>query len=751
MTAATSKGSSAKAKTQTPTRGIAETGAAYEPSYKAAAIAALLVFILYYLTLSPSAWMWDTGEYMAAAKVLGLPHPPGNPFFMLIGNVFGQLPLPGSYAQQINTMAALASAASAGFWFLVTERILSGWLPKSWQRLTGAALATLIGATAFTVWNQSVVNEKVYTMTLFFFCAVSWLMISWTDDPEGPKANKRLLLVAYLLGLGYANHPAGFLAMPAVGVAILVRRWQTLLDWRLLLKGALVLMLGLTPFIYEPIRAAYFPPLNEGEPTACVEKIAVSCTFTELTKTRLMANINREQYGDKLTRGAPYSAQVGMWWLYFKWQWLRDAYNESPALQAILAVLFLTLGLLGGYVHYSRDRRTFWYFGPLMFTLTLALIYYMNFKYGWSQAPELADSVDREVRDRDYFYIWSYSAWGVWASLGLVYIWQSVAEMLDRNVDESFDKAGYATRRSWLLATPILLLACVPLVGNWKTASHRGDTFAAEWGKDMLNSVEPYGILITNGDNDTFPLWYAQEVEGVRQDVLVLVTSYLNTDWFVRQIIRRPVREYDAAKGPAMYRGKTWAKPAGPPIDWTYAQADAQMEYMEIREPQVFRQRNIVTTIQPGILQRDQIVTLTLIKDAYPERSIYFSTGGYGRQLGLGKYTLRQGVVEKLVENPIVPNKDTIQTGDGYLDLNTTYKLWTEVYKGPKELIDQGNWFDRPSFGIPYTYTVTGYVLSQALKGNGRTAEASQVLKQVTEMATAARLTDVLAGLASDR
>jgi hypothetical protein len=108
-------------------------------------------------------------------------------------------------------------------------------------------------------------------------------------------------------------------------------------------------------------------------------------------------------------------------------------------------------------------------------------------------------------------------------------------------------------------------------------------------------------------------------------------------------------------------------------------------------------------------------------------------------------------VVEKLVENPIVPNKDTVQIGDGYLDLNTTYRLWTEVYKGPKELIDIGNWFDRPSFGIPYTYTVTGYVLAEALKGNGRTAEAARVLKQVTDIATAARLTDVLAGLGGDR
>jgi hypothetical protein len=576
-------------------------------------------------------------------------------------------------------------------------------------------------------------------------------MISWTDDPEGPKADKRLLLVAYLLGLGYANHPAGFLAMPAVGVAILVKRWQTFLNWRLVLKGVVVLALGLTPFIYEPIRAAYFPPLNEGEPTACVDKIETSCTFSELTKKRLMDNINREQYGKKLERGAPYTAQVGMWWLYFKWQWLRDAYSQSPALQAILAVLFLALGLIGGYVHYTQDRRTFWYFGPLMFTLTLALIYYMNFKYGWSQAPELGDSVQREVRDRDYFYIWSYSAWGVWAAIGLVYIWQSIAELLDRTPDVETDAAGYASRRSWLLATPVLLIAFVPLVGNWKAASHRGDTFAAEWGKDMLNSVEPYGILITNGDNDTFPLWYAQEVEGVRQDVLVLVTSYLNTDWFVRQIIRRPVREYDAANGPAIYRGKVWPKPKGPPLKWTYAEADAQPDYMELRQAQTFKQRNIVTTIQPGYLTRDQIVTLTLIKDAYPERSVFFSTGGYGRTLGLAPYSLRQGLVEKLVENPIVPSKDTVKVGDGYLDVPTSYALWTQVYKGPKELIDIGNWWDRPSFGIPYTYTVTGFILADALKSQGETAKASSVMKEVTDMAQAARITDVLQGLGSDK
>src|SRR5665811_2598033 len=134
--------------TTVPTRRFEENG--YKPSYFPAAIAAALVFVLYLLTLAPSVAMWDTGEYMAAVKVLGIPHPPGNPFFMLLGHAFASLPLPLSYGGRINIMAALASALSAGFWFLITERIVARWIAERWQRLVVASIATLIGATAFT-------------------------------------------------------------------------------------------------------------------------------------------------------------------------------------------------------------------------------------------------------------------------------------------------------------------------------------------------------------------------------------------------------------------------------------------------------------------------------------------------------------------------------------------------------------------------------------------------------------------------
>jgi hypothetical protein len=688
------------------------------------------MFLLYFATLSPSAWMWDTGEYMAAVKVLGLPHPPGNPLFILIANAFAKLPLPGSYAQHINTLAAVASAASAGTWFLVSERIISSWLEERWQRITVASLATLIGGTAFTVWNQSVVNEKVYTVSLLFFAVVSWLTLTWIDDSRGPRANRKLLAILYLLGLGYTNHPAGLLALPAVGLAVLATRWRVLLDWRVVGRGVALLALGLTPFLYEPIRSAHFPIINQGETTGCVTEIAVACTLSKVTKDRLMYNINREQYGDKLERFAPYTAQVSGWWLYFKWQWLRDPYNEKAPLQAMLAVLFLSLGVLGGYVHWKTSRRTFVYFGPLMFTLTLALIYYMNFKYGWSQAPELGDNVDREVRDRDYFYIWSFSAWGIWAALGLAHVWASLAERFPRSNE---------LRRPWLLAAPVLLVAFIPLVANYHAVDHRGDTFARDYATDVLNSVEPYGILITNGDNDTYPLWYAQEVEGTRKDVMVLVGMHLNIDWSIRQIIRRPVREYEAEKGPAIFRGKTWTRPQGSPLKMTFEEADTIPLYVELRDPQVFRKGSIVATVPPGFIDREQIVTLRLIKDTFPDRPIYFPLANNARKLGLDRYLLTQGLVERLVDHPIVPTADTVVVADRFVDVPRTAALW-KAYEAPDTLARIGQWVDQASANVPTTYVWAGVRARDALIKAGERDTAGIVTKKIVSVAQATRL-----------
>jgi hypothetical protein len=734
----------------------------YRPSYLAATIVTLAVFVLYVLTLAPSTAMWDTSEYITAAYTLGLPHPPGNPLFVLIGRVFAILPIARTVAVRINLLAAICSAISAGMWFLITERVLVSWFAERWQRILGGSLAALIGATAFTVWNQSVVNEKVYTVSLLGIAVISWLMVRWCDAPDGRKADRTLVLVAYLCGLGYANHMAGMLAAPAVGLAVLIVRWQTVLRWKLLLACAAALVFGLTPFAIQPIRAAHFPALNEGEPTACRQGLAANCTFSKGTYDAFMYNFNRGQYGkpNLSERQAPLSAQINMWWTYFEWQWLRDAHYDHPGWQAILAALFLVLGLLGGFVHWQRDRRSFWYFGSLMFTMTLVLIYYLNFKYGASQSPDLT-GVAREVRDRDYFYLWSFSAWGVWAALGLVAVWESVAALIGREtVTIARESVERPTRRALAIASPMLALALVPLFTNWSTASRAGQTDTADFAKDLLNSVEPYGVLVTVGDNDTFPLWYAQEVEGVRRDVVVANTSLLNTDWYTRQLIRRPVYEYDATRGPAIYRGRSWPRPKGALIHMTPEQADSVPPYIEIRQSMNFEGGPIRATIDPqrlsipNLLQRADIFVLKIIAESYTERPIYFSrtSAGYGNELGLGNYLLTQGLASKVFVPPAAPSKDTLMLpGAGWVDVTRTKTLWDSVFAGQHAISDRNDWVDRPSVGIPYLYVATGLMLSEALQMTGDNAGAARVLGESRKVAQAVRLDDLLAQMSEQR
>ena len=726
----------------------------YRPSYLAAGLTALGVLVLYLATLAPSTAMWDTSEYITAAYTLGLPHPPGNPFFVLIGRVAALVPFGASVALRINVLAAIASAVAAGMWFLITERVLVSWFPLRWTRITVAALSAVIGSTAFTVWNQSVVNEKVYTVSLVGLAICAWLTVLWCDEPDGRRADRILVLVAYLCGLGYANHMAGMLAGPAVAVAVLIRRPRTILRWKLLLAIAGAIVLGGSPFLTQPIRAAHNPPINEGEPTACRAGFRWDCTLSRGTYDAFMYNFNRGQYGkpDLTQRQAPIEGQVGMWWWYFRWQWLRDGNDEMRGLQTGLAVVFLLLGILGGWVHWQRDRRSFWFFGPLMFVLTLLLIVYLNFKYGASQSPELTD-VNREVRDRDYFYLWSFSAWSVWAALGLAWVWETVAQ-LAQSEGTTLGKQTLVvpTRRGWLMAAPVLLVALIPFVGNLKWAPRSGETDTRDFAHDLLNSIEPYGVLVTVGDNDTFPLWYAQDVEGIRKDVVVANTSLLNTDWYTRQIIRRPVYTYDEAAGPAIYRGKAWTKPARSPIAMSLDDADKVPLAMELPQPQLFKKGDLVATIdarnlQHGFLERADIFVLRMIQDAFPERPIYFArtSAGYGESLGLGPYLLTQGLARKLLPSMISASRDTLQVpGQGFLDVQRTRTLWSDVFRGQQAIIRKGHWVDRPSVGIPYLYVSTGLILAEGLSNSVENqAVAKSVLDTTRRLALVTRLGDI--------
>lgn len=701
-----------------------------DPPYGVAAVVGLVVFVLYVLTLAPTTAMWDTSEYIAAAKTLGIPHPPGNPVFVLVAHAFAALPFPVSYAERVNLLAATTSAMSAALWFLVAYRSLQGWALPRVPRLAIATASAWIGATAFTVWNQSVVNEKVYTLAMLGLAASSWAALRWHDAPaQSRRADGFLLLVAYLCGLGYANHPAGFLPIPAFGLFVLLRRPATMLRWKLIAGAAVVLFVGLTPFAFMPIRAAHFPGINEGNPTACLNGPEIGCTLDDKTITRVTGIIQREQYGGHAVadRQAPIGAQVGMWWLYFKWQWMRDAWSQNPGAQLALAALFLGLGVLGGIVHFQRDRSSFAFVAPLMFTLTPMLIVYLNFKYGHSQALDLGNTVPREVRDRDYFYLWSFASWGLWVGLGLGAIWQFVAKRISAT-----------GMRGWQLASPVLLIALIPLATNAKDAPRKGQTFTADWARDLLQSVEPYGILITAGDNDSFPVWYAQQVEGVRRDVTIALIPYLNMDWYAHQLMRERPEAYDGS-GIAAYKTLAGNRPTTPIIKLTPEQADSLPPYVQLAQAANFQQGGINAVIPPGYITRDQLMVLQFIRDAFPQRPIHFSIGPYAASLGLQEYVVTQGLTQKLLNTPAKDNPAYVPFPGGYVDVQRTKELW-DMYQAPAALLKQGRWLDDASVSIPAAYIQTGQFLAYGIMSQGDSLKADTLIARLKELAKAANL-----------
>jgi transmembrane protein TMEM260 (protein O-mannosyltransferase) len=678
------------------------------PPYLWAGVTALIVFAIYLATLAPTTAFWDTSEYIAAAKVLGIPHPPGNPLFVILAHTFGLLPLAASYAVRINLFAAVTSAASAGLWFLVAERWLRGIVSLRWARYAAAFGGVLVGATSWTVWNQSTVNEKVYTVSLLSIALVMWLVVRWGDDEPGPHRDRWLVLIAYVLALTSTNHLMGLLAVPALVVYVLWTDWRVITRPTVLVGIVLAAVVGISlNYLWLPMRAAQYPPINEGEPIGF---------FSQALKDVL----NRVQYGKPGLgdRQASFSGQLANFWQYYSWQFARD----WGRLSGVATAVFTVLGVSGLWALWKSDRRAGLAGLALVGTLSVGLVFYMNFKYGFSQYPN-QPSLPREVRERDYFFIGSFAVFGAFVACGLGALMQSIVDGLrDR---------GSATSR-WVAASPVLLLAFVPLFGNRVTASRAHETMARDFAYDILNSVEPYGILITAGDNDTFPLWYAQEVEGIRRDVTLANLSLMNTEWHLRQLARRKTPGFDPSSAAPIWRSfPATPPPATPALNLRPSEVDSLPEAMQVPANGGIRFDSLQIRFGQDVLLRQDLATIFLIRDNLGKRPVYFSwsDGGYPDQtLGLSGYLVSQGFVRKLMPIPVKPsNTVVLSQGLGYVDVPRTRRLLSEVYHDETATRQRPfGWVDPPSGSILQLYSVVYGGASKSFAAAGQKEEAAR-------------------------
>jgi hypothetical protein len=358
-----------KAGTSPARAGLPSAGLEYSPPYRWAGFVGLGIFLLYVITLAPTTAFWDTSEYIATGHILGIPHPPGNPVFVLLARAWEVLltPLPLSVAVKINLFSAANGAAAAAFWFLVAHRVLAFFSPNEFFRRTGAMAATLISATAFTVWNQSVVNEKVYTVSLMTIALLTWLIFRWRDNLGRGKDDNLIILIVFLLALSLGNHLMAFLVAFAMVLFVIWVHPRALLRWQLYTFAALAWILGLSAQLFLPIRADSRPVISEGDPR-CESVIDATLDILRLhpplswtgpdaanDKCALLASsLRREQYRKPplnvnpiyYPRDVPRDLRLIRWQFvnyaqYFDWQWARSL-DGSNTFFAFLRAPFTT-------------------------------------------------------------------------------------------------------------------------------------------------------------------------------------------------------------------------------------------------------------------------------------------------------------------------------------------------------------------------------------------------------------------------
>ena len=206
-------------------------------------------------------------------------------------------------------------------------------------------------------------------------------------------------------------------------------------------------------------------------------------------------------------------------------QQMPPSIKDHPARNTYFLFPFL-LGFFGLLFHASRKSKDFWVVMLLFFFTGIAIVIYLN------QTPI-------QPRERDYAYAGSFYAFAIWIGIGVA----ALVDVLPRSVNPKIRSAG-----AGLLA--LILVPGLMASQNWDDHDRSGRTFARDMAFNYLNSCAPNAILFTHGDNDTFPLWYAQEVEGIRTDVRVVNLMLLNADWYIEMMKRKA---YDSEALPVSF------------------------------------------------------------------------------------------------------------------------------------------------------------------------------------------------------
>jgi len=540
----------------------------------------LLTLVVYISTLHPTTPFWDAGEFITTSHIVGVPHQPGTPLYVLVGRVFDVMFGSADITQAsmhtawaVNFMSAFFSALAVALIYLIIWELARRSDPDSgWLAHVGGVVGAFFLAFSETFWNNAV-EAEVYGLSAFMMALFTWLAIRWYDHREQVGSNNLLLLMIYLLALGVGFHLGSILAYPGIFLLVLLasRRQLPVYDLVLMsvglfvfllstaisnnnlvipvlaiylivvmirsfqgkhfvLMGSALFFIGLTVHVMMLIRAGASP-----EPF-------INQTAPDNFET-LMSVIRREQYPplNPFERRARLIWQYGYYYnfLFKQFYFLGPGHGTLTMITTVLGPVFLALvGLFQGL---RRVRPLI--FMPLIGYLINGeiLTLYLNF-------------TDHEVRERDYFYFAAFMFFAVFIGLGATALMRYAAGGEGKSAEQA-DAEGVDWRKAIprvkigplgvTTAAVLLIISLLPVFpGHTKYFEHDNsdNRIAYEYAYNILAGLDQDAIVFTNGDNDTFPIWYLQEVEKFRTDVTVVNLSLVNLPWYIKQLKHNPVK-----------------------------------------------------------------------------------------------------------------------------------------------------------------------------------------------------------------
>jgi ACR3 family arsenite efflux pump ArsB len=689
----------------------------------------LISFGVYAATVAPTVAFWDCGEYTAAGQTLGVPHPPGNPLFILLMRIASMfMPFFGDVGYRMNFAAALASALTAMVLFLAiveAGKLFVGEPDTAWKRVclcVGGLVGGLFAAFGYTFWF-SAVETSVYNFSMLVVAVCTLLMLVWARSKRADR-DKLLVLVAFLGFLGIGLHMYTMIIFPPAFLFMILWDEKKRYDWRLWITGilmaaviyslsafmilgaitllvtlimsitsiehryewrfcfflALFAIIGYSVHLVIPIRAGLEPMINENHPS---------------TWAAFVDFLERKQYGSEsmitrmFWRRGHLANQFGIEeHIGFGGFHLTQFFRLSPVdtaqsffkagfvtgISKLIVYLIPTAFMLFGWNYlYRANKHVAVFLISLTLLTTVGMVLYMNFadglrpeRYDYEQwmhyRQQLKDAfrsveeagpmptVHREVRVRDYFFTAGFMYFGMWLGLAAV----CLLHALFTCKDEFMNRAVAPVCAAALALSPV-----IPAAANHNLSTRAGDWVPYDYAYNLLNSCEENGILFTNGDNDTFPLWALQEAYGVRKDVRIVNLSLVNTDWYIKQLKKLE------PKVPISFSEKeiTGIQPQRNPFD----------------EPIPYTLENAgITVTLPGkdtqrALRVQDVMVLNIVDATAWSKPIYFAmTVSDDNLMGLAPYLQAQGLVFKLMRRPV-------NFGDNY-DLDRTVALLDSAY-----------------------------------------------------------------------